>query len=62
MPGQYMQYGYECHINSAEMTQFKLRGRCGVYVITEQCGTKQNLPLKMVPVNPLAHGLLLAST
>ena len=29
MPGQYMQYGYERHINSAEMTQFKLRGRCG---------------------------------
>ena len=29
MPGQYMQYGYARHINSAEMTQFKLRGRCG---------------------------------
>ena len=27
------------------------------HIITEQCGTKQNLPLKMVPVNPLAHGL-----
>ena len=28
------------------------------HIITEQCGTKQNLPLKMVPVNPLAHGLI----
>ena len=27
------------------------------HIITEHCGTKQNLPLKMVPVNPLAHGL-----
>ena len=30
------------------------------HIITEQCGTKQNLPLKMVPVNPLAHGLIRA--
>ena len=29
------------------------------HIITEHCGTKQNLPLKMVPVNPLAHGLFI---
>ena len=35
MPGQYMQYGYERHINSAEMTQFKLKGGAAVRRVTE---------------------------